>query len=291
MCPPDFYDVRYEINPWMNRQRGVDRSRAREQWVALYRTLVETVGVEVELVPPVEDLPDFVFTANAGLVYGSAFVPSRFRHLERAREEPHWQGWFTRRGYTVVGLPPNVHFEGEGDVLRCGEALIGGYRFRSDRAALTALGELLPTEVLALELADPWFYHLDTCLCPLTDKTVLYYPEALTPAARKAVSERFPDAVPVEAEEAYRFVCNSVVVGEHVVMSPGCPLAREAVQARGYTVHEVEVGEFLKAGGGAKCLALFLAPAPQERGPGPVAGGWEGQRGRGVEMSAAGAGN
>ena len=263
MCPPDYFDVRYEINPWMDMRVGVGRNLAREQWEALYRTLVCEVGAEVEIVDPVAGLPDFVFTANAGMLAGDTFIASNFRYPERAWEERHWQEWFETKGYRVARLPADLRFEGEGDLLAAGDLVIAGYRFRSDREAIEQVGWLLQKETLALELADPWFYHLDTCACPLSDDTILYYPRAFTAASRALIVERFPDAIAVPEEEARRFACNSVVIGRHVVMSANCPVVKAELQARGYEVHEVDVSEFLKAGGGPKCLTLFL-----ERGAG-----------------------
>ena len=29
MCPPDFYGIEYEINPWMHKERGSSPERAR----------------------------------------------------------------------------------------------------------------------------------------------------------------------------------------------------------------------------------------------------------------------
>ena len=263
MCPPDYFDVRYEINPWMDTQISVDRALAREQWNNLYQTLVSEVGAAVKMVDPVIGLPDFVFTANAGLLVGNTFVASSFRHPERAREERHWQTWFESNGYRVVRLPSALRFEGEGDLLSNGDLILAGYRFRSDREAIDRVGRLLRREALVLELADPWFYHLDTCACPLTDDAILYYPEAFTAAGRALIGERFPNSFPIPEEEARRFACNSVVIDRHVVMTTKCPVVEAELQARGYEVHEVDVSEFLKAGGGPKCLTLFL-----ERGSG-----------------------
>ena len=32
MCPPDYYGIEYEINPWMSRSRNSIAELAREQW-------------------------------------------------------------------------------------------------------------------------------------------------------------------------------------------------------------------------------------------------------------------
>src|ERR1700693_3283147 len=85
MCPPDFYGIEYEINPWMSRSRGSETAKARAQWRRLYDTLCG-LGVQVELMTPQKGLPDLVFRANAGLMFGDRFFSSRFRHEGRARE-------------------------------------------------------------------------------------------------------------------------------------------------------------------------------------------------------------
>ncbi len=59
-------------------------------------------------------------------------------------------------------------------------------------------------------------------------------------------------------EEALRFACNAVVIGAHVVLPAGCPQLTQELESRGYIVHSVNLSEFLKAGGAAKCLTLFL---------------------------------
>ncbi|MBI4202775.1 MAG: amidinotransferase [Chloroflexi bacterium] len=261
MCPPTFYAVEYEINPWMKRREAVDGTKARRQWYTLFRVLSEDIGATVELARPLPGLPDFVFAANSGLVLDGLVIPSRFRYPERSAEEQHWRAWFEVHDYGSYEIPLGLYFEGEGDVLVCGDLLVAGFGFRSDREAVQRVSELLEKEALILQLANPWFYHLDTCFCPLNRETVLYVPQAFTEASRRAITQRFPDAIPVPENEAHRFACNSIVLGRHVVMSPECPVTGQELKMRGYMVHEVEVSEFLKAGGGAKCLALFLERA------------------------------
>ena len=39
MCPPDYYGIEYEINPWMSRERQADRDLAIEQWEGLVAIL------------------------------------------------------------------------------------------------------------------------------------------------------------------------------------------------------------------------------------------------------------
>jgi|SRR5579864_3909949 len=257
MCPPDYYGIEYEINPWMNRRVGSDPAESRKQWTALYETLLE-LGVTIERMEPVPGLPDLVFTANAGLIYGPRFVSSRFRYRVRQGESPHFERWFRAHGFCLEKLPPSYHFEGAGDALFCGEPLFAGYRFRSDASSHLWIGAHLGVEVLPLELVDPRFYHLDTCFCPLAENEAVYYPGAFDDYGRSVLRGRIERLIEVSAEEAVSFSCNAVVVGRTVVLNEGASKLARALEQSGYRVRSLCLTEFIKAGGSAKCLTLRL---------------------------------
>jgi N-dimethylarginine dimethylaminohydrolase len=257
MCPPDYYGIEYEINPWMSRSRGAAPERAHAQWRALYDTLVG-LGVTVELMTPVPGLPDLVFTANAGLIFKNRFFSSRFRYEVRARETPHFDAWFRAHGFTVEQLPEGVYFEGAGDALFCGPALYAGYRIRSDVQGHQWLARTLGKQVLPVELVNTRFYHLDTCFCPLAPGEAIYYPAAFDAYGRKVLETHVPRLLAVNEPEAHRFACNAVVVGKTVVTNTGCDKLTSGLREWGYEPVAVELDEFLKAGGSAKCLTLRL---------------------------------
>jgi len=260
MCPPDFFTIAYEINPWMRRSvRSISRL-AHDQWWDLFQLLTEKLGCTVELLRPQEGLPDLVFTANAGIVWGRTFVPSRFRYRERRGEEKHYRRYFEARNYQVVDLEGEDPFEGAGDALLCGEDIFFGYHFRSEFPAHEALSRLLGKRVLPLMLTDPRFYHLDTCFCPLWGGEAIFFPAAFDSYGRAVLEDYFPPekryAVP--EEEALRFACNAVALPEHVILPSGCPRTARRIRKWGYEVHQVRLSEFMKSGGSAKCLTLLL---------------------------------
>jgi N-dimethylarginine dimethylaminohydrolase len=257
MCPPDYYGIEYEINPWMDRRHGSDPEESRRQWQALFETLID-LGVTVERVEPVRGLPDLVFTANAGLVFGDLVVSARFRYGERQGETPVYDAWFASHGFRVEHLPEGLYFEGAGDALFCGEPLFAGYRFRSDARGHQWIGERLGVEVLPLELVDPRFYHLDTCFCPLAEGEAIYYPGAFDDYGRSVLNAYVPRLIEVSADEAASFSCNAVVVGRTVVLNAGVPKLHRALEEAGFAVRPLRLTEFIKAGGSAKCLTLRL---------------------------------
>ena len=260
VCPPDYYRIDYEINPWMHRDNAVDHDRAVRQWNGLMDALESQVQVKLERMNPVRGLPDLVFTANAGVVFDGAAVPSRFRHPERQREQTHFEAWFTEHGYQLRMLEEGVYFEGAGDLLGVPDLWLGGYRKRSDVGAYTQISQLIGREIIPVELVDDRFYHLDTCFCPLSGGEVLYYPHAFDGYARAVIAERLDESrrLAVPREEAFRFACNAVCVNEKVVLPAGCPGTMRLLLEKGYQPIALELDEFMKAGGSAKCLTLAL---------------------------------
>ena len=258
MCAPDYYTVSYKINPWMNPRRKPDTTSAIVQWRALYDKLQE-VGVKISLVDPVKDLPDMVFTANAGLVFNNDFILSNFRYPQRRPESAYFEAWAESKGMKVRYLPPDHYFEGEGDALFFKDILIAGYRFRSDIQTHLHVSRIIEREVLSVELVNPEYYHLDTCFCPLDDKSALFYPDAFDSYGRKVLERIVPNLIPMLKQDARKFCCNAVVNGTDIIMNRCTSSLREALGSRGFVVHMLEFDEFIKAGGSSKCMVLFLS--------------------------------
>ena len=259
MCPPDHYDVDYVINPWMEGNiHKSSRDRAVEQWQKLHHILKDLAVVD--LVDHQKGWPDMVFTANAGLVLGDNVVLSRFLHQERQGEEPHFKHWFEDNGYTVYELPKDLPFEGAGDALfdREGRWLWAGYGFRSELDSHPYLAKWLDIEVLSLHLVDDRFYHLDTCLCPLSGGYLLYYPPAFDSYSNRLIEMRVPaeKLIAVEEPDAVNFACNAVNIHSVIVMNKASDSLKKRLADVGFQVLETPLTEFLKAGGAAKCLTL-----------------------------------
>lgn len=267
MCPPDYYGIEYEINPWMSRSRQADRETAAQQWRQLVEILTQ-LGARISPLDPQPGLPDLVFTANAAMIFQQRALLSHFRHQQRQGEEPFCAAWFEAHGFAVERLPDERFFEGAGDALFCGDTLIAGYRIRSDVQSHQLVAELTQSRVVPLELIDGHYYHLDTCFCPLAPGVAIWYPGAFDDYGRRALSELIPELIAVAPDEAHSFACNAVVVAKHVVTNTGCPNLHRDLKARGYTPVETPLSEFVKAGGSAKCLTLRL--------DGEEAAGWKG---------------
>lgn len=270
MCPPEHFEVLYEINPWMRSEVAVDRDLAMAQWEQLRSTL-EEAGAEVDVMLPDPAVPDLVFTANAGIVDGERFVPAEFRFPQRQPETPINAAWFDAHGWKVERLPAGLAHEGAGDGLPFaapsgrGHVLVSAHRFRSDLAASTALSRICDVPVLALELVDPRLYHLDLTFCPLDERRALCAPAGWDRDGTQVIESLVPEPLWLDGDEALSFCANSVVVGSTVVMPHTPPRVGHQLEAWGFDVVVVDVGEFLKAGGGCRCLTLALDVSLAER--------------------------
>ncbi|MCE5230843.1 TIGR00300 family protein [bacterium] len=269
MCPADYFEIRYEINAWMEGNTGRSRlSHAREQWRALHEQISRRATVR--LMRPASGLPDLVFTANAGLVIGKKAVLGRFRYPERRPEEPLYRKWFEENGYEVFATPPDLYFEGAGDALtdRVEPRIWMGYGFRSVLEAADWVAQALGIETVPLRLVDQRFYHLDTCLLPLGDGSLMYYPGGFDERSRRRIEELVPESRRIEIDErdALDFACNAVQIDGMLVMHRCSPTLAGRLSSRGLRVIQTPLDQFILAGGSARCLCLRLDESAAQAG-------------------------
>lgn len=265
VCPPVHYGVRYTINPWMTRNVGDATPDARRQWDRFAELLTCVADVELIAVEPSTSSPDLVFTANAALPVGNLAVVASFRHAERRREQPLYRAALARAGFATTYLQ-QTYFEGAGDALydRARPILYAGYGWRSERGATLQLQEIVGCRVLPLLLVDERFSHLDSALCPLATGHVLAFMEAFSPHAQQLLRRAIEPSqlIEISIDDALRFACNAVELGDALVMHDASRGLRERLHAIGYRVFRTDLSEFHKAGGSAKGLTLRLDDGP-----------------------------
>jgi N-dimethylarginine dimethylaminohydrolase len=256
---PEFFKVAFEINPWMTTEIQPDPERTRQEWDALAVALTKAGGT-VHTGPSDPDWPDMVFPTDTAVVSGGRFLTARFSTADRHGEARLAASWLTEQGYAEIPSGdwiPGAYLEG-GDVLAFGDKLLGGYGVRTTKEAHPGLARAFGREVVPVRLVDPRFYHLDMSLCPLDDRRAIIAPDAWDEPSRKRIAELVAEPLVVSVEEAMTFCVNSVVIGKTIVMS-ACParIGRQ-LEAWGYEILVTPVGEFIKAGGGIRCMTLDL---------------------------------
>ena len=271
MCRPRHFAVTYSINPWMNPaawQESGDalHATAQRQWDGLFDALCSS-GASVDLVEPLGGLPDLVFTANSAVVLDGKALLARFRYPQRQGEEPVYAAAFQAlRSRGLIGevatLPSGVTLEGAGDCLWDAHRRLFwmGCGFRSGVEAREVVTAQFGVPCVALPLADPAFYHLDTCFSPLPCGAVMYHPAAFTTEGLAQIHARVApeQRIAIAAEDAACFAANAVSFGRTILLSSCSETLRGRLEKRGYTVVEAPLTVFQRSGGSACCLTLRL---------------------------------
>lgn len=257
LCPPDFYDIEYEINPWMHKDNDVVSSKAHEEYEQIKKIFLE-LGAEIHEIKQVKGLPDMVYTANCGEVVGNTFIVAKFRYKERQGESAAFQEYFEKEfGFKTVALPEGVYFEGQGDLLNDGTRYFFGWGKRSSREAKEHLETRLNAPVFAFETINPYYYHLDTCFAPLSEEIVMINQRSFNPEDLALIHTLFPTVIETSEEDNKVLACNLVHIGKNIVVNDNITDAlKRTLKSHGYTVHGVETAEYIKGGGSAKCISF-----------------------------------
>lgn len=273
LCPPDHFDVVDEKNVHMKGQQGrVDKALAKKQWQILHDTCLALVTdgnlEEVALVQPTPGCEDMVFCANPALPWRDEngelrVILSRMLHPSRQKEVAAFEQFFEDRGYEILRLGSKGIFEGMGDCILHPTLpmLFGGHGFRTTPQAYDEIHELLGTEIMLMEMTNPNFYHLDTCLLPMTDDVCLVAPDAFSRNSLGQLRELFYDVIEVPGEEAMQLSLNAMVVfGSQpvAILQQGCPETVAVMKDAGCQVIEIDTSEYLKSGGSVFCMKLMF---------------------------------
>jgi N-dimethylarginine dimethylaminohydrolase len=262
MCRPTHFTVVYRINPWMDPQLPTDTDLAVRQWQTLYDTYID-LGFDVQLIDPIDGLPDMVYAANGGFVIDNIAYGASFTYAERQPEGPAYMEWFGDNGFDVRS-PENIN-EGEGDFLLVGKIILAGTGFRSASNSHVEIGEIFGREVVTLNLVNPSFYHLDTAIAvidpdPAPGQTgnIAYLESAFDEESLAKLRALFPDAIIATEEDAAVLGLNSYSDGYNVVIASKAKDFERQLRERGYNPIGVDLSELLLGGGGVKCCTLEL---------------------------------
>lgn len=269
LVKPTHFSVQYVINPHMEGNIGeVDSMAAMSEWNHLKKAYDE-LGMETIILNGERNYPDMVFCANQSLpnitVDGvKQVILSEMHAKERMGEVSYIQKKYEELNYEIISLKEkNIRdFEGMGDALwhHKRRLIWGGYGYRSSESVYDIISATFKTPVIALELTDPKFYHLDTCLCILNEDTALIYPDAFTEKGLELIRALFNTVIEATKYEAeILFACNATSVdGKNVFIQQGCVDANQQLHDAGFKVHEFSTYEFLKSGGSVFCMKMLL---------------------------------
>lgn len=262
LCRPIFYQIEYEINPWMNVHNKADTKNAQKEHnklVSIYRKL----NLSRDFLEPQLGLPDMTFAANYGFVINTTFIKSNFKFPQRSKEADIAKDYFKKNGFTIKTIPDNIFFEGQGDLLYSGKQFFFGHGKRSHKKAKKYLESYLNADIIDLELIDSYYYHLDTCFAPLNESTVLINPLSFTKEGLKIIKNNFKIVIESLVDDNQVLCCNLVRNDKALIMSDGITSRLvDTLESHGFEVIQTPMNEMIKSGGSVKCLTLEFIESP-----------------------------
>jgi N-dimethylarginine dimethylaminohydrolase len=290
VCPPDYFEItrpassfgavndyahegykRYANDP------KLFKSQARKQWDSLIDAFIQT-GFEVLNLPPQENLPYLVFTADASCSFQAGSkgfsIISRFSNDHRSQESSIHQYYLQSALPKREIITPSFYYEGTGDTLYdpFRDLFWAGYTRtpgrqgaasgRSDIRGHELLAHLSQTPVISLEVQRP-FFHLDTALAPLSRGHIVVFENGLAPVSfHKMLKEGFIDRsldpkeylITVDIKDAKDYACNLICHGNKVLLPRCSAELQKKISEKGYEVSCCDVDNFVLAGGGIHCL-------------------------------------
>jgi len=276
MCSPEYFDILDVKNIHMiGNESLLNKDLALQQWQDLYNTyqnlLAEQVITELNVIAGVQGCEDMVFCANQTFPWVNSLKQkevwmSKMRHPSRQKEVPYFESYFKTLGYLPKHFEITPLFEGMGDTIpHPGRNLLyGGYGHRSDVSAYTELAEKLQVPIIALELINQNFYHLDTCFVPLSDTQIMLCKEAFTDEGLALLRLCFEEVFEIPVAEAIDTFC----LNAHAIHNPyngkkaaiiqaGSLEAKRILAHCNYQVIEVQTSEFMKSGGSVFCMKMM----------------------------------
>ena len=269
-------------NVWMTEMkteaRRIDINRAINQFLQLYHYMAADALVYLLPTPRVEGLQDLVYSANMGVVLEhlpdkNTVVLSNFRTQVRRPETEVGRAFFKAMGYHVA--EPPFFFEGDAELKHLYDNLyLGGYGIRSDNRAYGWMRDAFDMRIIELEETEPYLYHLDCTVFPLTREATLVCTEMYTPGEIKQL-EAVTEVVDVSVDDCFSGICNSVRLGNSILNASNIHEMKttdeyyeeekhknrslEDIAVRfAFEVSFFNLSEFMKSGALLSCMVMHL---------------------------------
>ncbi|GGM70490.1 hypothetical protein GCM10012275_46100 [Longimycelium tulufanense] len=279
---PFSYTTEVANNAWMEElsdaERVPDTKKAMVQFLELYSYLAGDSLVYVLPTPRTEGLQDLVFTANLGVVLEhvpgkNTVVLSNFTSLPRRGETEVGKRFFESMGYRTH--VPETRFEGEAELKHLYDNVyVGGYGERSQCETYDWMEREFDMTVIKVELTDPYLYHLDCSVFPITKQQTLVCTEMFEEDEIKEL-ERYTDIIDVSSDSCYNGICNSVRMHNTILNSSnihdlrvGTEDYRAEVEKNrelediagnlGFELTMINLSEYHKGGALLSCMVMHL---------------------------------
>ncbi len=214
-----------------------------------YIAALQSAGVRVTVLDPLEPFPDSIFVEDPALVFPQAALLLRPGAPTRIAESAQLTPTLTARFPKVLELTDG--YADGGDILVTPRIVLIGLSARTDDVGAAALRDLLRSIGLASEIVrvPAGTLHLKTD-CSLVDEETILATRAL---ASSGLLAGFRVLVLPEEERA---AANALRVNDVLFIRSGCPRTLEMLERHGSKVLPLSVSEIGKIDAGLSCMSL-----------------------------------
>lgn len=224
---------------------SIDFQKAQRQH-ANYCEALETAGLTVEILEPLDAFPDSVFIEDNAILLEDRIVLCSMKEPSRQGEVP-CLAEALQSLLPVLRLQAPVFIDG-GDILQTENTVFVGQSQRTNKEAVTALQSLTFKQVVPVQVKQG--LHLKTSVSTLGNNLLVINPFCVE-------IEPFCEFEWIEVDREEAYVANCLTVKDNVILSAGFPKLEQRIQAHGFSTLPVAMSEFQKAGGGVTCLSLL----------------------------------
>jgi dimethylargininase len=240
----------------------LDRELLQEQH-ARFVALLERLGCGVEILDPIDDMPDACFVYDPAFVVPNGVIELRAAKAVRAGEPPLLTVQLEDLGVPVVGRLTAPATADGGDMFWLDDTTLAvGRSYRTNQAAhdqlrafLEPVGVTVASFDLSHDLGPAYCLHLMSVVSPVRDDLAVVYERLAPIALLQELTSRGVELVTVPEEDYLSLGCNVLAIAPGVVVvAEGNEATAKALRDHGVEVHAYAASELNKGEGGPTCL-------------------------------------
>ena len=248
----------YEVAHWA---QPLDMSLLVDQHAAFVELLAE-LGCEIDVLDPVDDMPDAIFTYDPCFVVGNGFIEFQGAKQARAGEPPLLAAELEARGIPRIGRLSGDATADGGDFFWLDDSTLAvGRSYRTNDEAIEQVRSMLGPEVsidafdLPHDQGPEFCLHLMSVVSPIRDDLAVVYERLAPVRLLEALRSRGVELLALPDEDYASLGCNVLTVRPGVaVIASGNDATVQLLRNHGVEVHVYEASEISKGEGGPTCL-------------------------------------
>lgn len=215
-----------------------------------YVGALRELGLAVEVLPPLDDFPDALFTEDVALTFPNGAILLRPGAPSRAGEVRHIRAPLIVHHKRLLEMTGPGYADG-GDILRLADRVIIGLSARTDRTGAEELAGLLGKLGYRAEIADtpPGVLHFKTGCGLIDERTILAVPAL-------ADCPQFTGLEVVQTPSGEDAAANVLRIEGTVLVGDRWPATHALLAARGIAIRPLPTDQIAHIDAGLSCMSL-----------------------------------